>query len=96
MKKYDSSEVQSDIISKTSAPDRDTFEYALQMGLIGKAIKHARQERHLTQEQLGQLIGARKSQISKLESNTSNATTDTLVRVFKALRANVKLKIELR
>ena len=65
------------------------------MDLIGKAIKQTRQERHLTQEELGKLIGVQKAQISRLESNASNATIDTLMRVFKALKAKVKLQVEL-
>ncbi len=65
------------------------------MDLIGNAIKHARQERHLTQEELGKLIGVQKAQISRLESNASNATIDTLMRVFTALKAKVKLQVEL-
>jgi transcriptional regulator with XRE-family HTH domain len=65
------------------------------MDLIGKAIKQIRQERHLTQEELGKLIGVQKAQISRLESNASNATIDTLMRVFTALKAKVKLQVEL-
>ena len=65
------------------------------MDLIGKAIKKTRQERHLTQEELGKLIGVQKAQISRLESNASNATMDTLMRVFTALNAKVKLQVEL-
>jgi transcriptional regulator with XRE-family HTH domain len=70
-------------------------EYELQMDLIGKAIKQTRQERHLTQEELGKLIGVQKSQISRLESNASNVTMETLLRVFAALKARVKLQVEL-
>ena len=65
------------------------------MDLIGNAIKQARQERHLTQEELGKLIGVQKAQISRLESNASNTTIDTLIRVFTALKAKVKLQVEL-
>jgi len=95
MKTYTLNNVQDRLIGKIGTPDRDTFEYELQMDLIGKAIKQTRLERHLTQEELGKLIGVQKSQISKLENNASNATIDTLMRVFKALKANVKLQIEL-
>jgi HTH-type transcriptional regulator / antitoxin HipB len=95
MKTYTLNEVQDKIIGKPGTPDRDMFEYELQMDLIGKAIKQTRQERHLTQEELGKLIGVQKSQISKLESNASNVTVDTLMRVFRALKANVKLQVEL-
>ena len=95
MKTYTLNEVQDKLIGEVGTPERDTFEYELKMELIGTAIKQTRQERHLTQEELGKLIGVQKSQISKLESNASNATMDTLMRVFKALQANVKLQIEL-
>jgi len=49
----------------------------------------------MTQGELGKLIGVQKAQISRLESNTSNVTVDTLLRVFTALRAKVKLQVEL-
>ncbi len=65
------------------------------MDLIGKAIKQSRQERNLTQEELGKLIGVQKAQISKLENNASNVTIETLLRVFNALQAKAKLHIEL-
>jgi HTH-type transcriptional regulator / antitoxin HipB len=65
------------------------------MDLIGQAIKESRQERKLTQEQLGKLVGVQKAQISRLESNASNVTMDTLMRVFTALNAKVKLQVEL-
>jgi len=95
MKTYTLDEVQDKLIGKVGTPDRDRFEYELQMDLIGKAIKQTRQERKLTQEDLGKLIGVKKSQISRLESNASNVTIDTLMRVFGALQASVKLQIEL-
>jgi DNA-binding XRE family transcriptional regulator len=96
MKTYTLNEVQDQLIAKIGTPRRDAFEYALQMDLIGKAIKQTRLERHLTQEELCKLIGLRKSQISKPENNASNAMIDTLMRVFNALNANVKLHVELR
>ena len=95
MKTYTLDEVQDKLIGKIGTPKRDKFEYELQMDLIGKAIKQTRQERHLTQEELGKLIGVQKAQISRLESNASNATIDTLMKVFSALKAKVKLQVEL-
>jgi len=95
MKTYTLDEVQDKLIGKIGTPERDKFEYELQMDLIGKAIKQTRQERHLTQEELGKLIGVQKSQISRIESNASNVTIDTLMRVFNALQAKVMLQVEL-
>ena len=88
-------EVQDKLIGKIGTRTRDKFEYELQMELIGKAIKDSRQERQLTQEELGSLIGVQKSQISRLESNAGNASISTLMRIFTALKAKVKLQIEL-
>jgi HTH-type transcriptional regulator/antitoxin HipB len=95
MKTYTLEEVTDDIIGKIGTPNRDRFEYELQMDLIGKAIKESRKERNLTQKQLGELVGVHKAQISRLESNASNVTMDTLMKVFSALKAKVKLQIEL-
>ena len=95
MKTYTLDQVQDKLIGTIGTPDRDRFEYELQMDLIGQAIKQTRLERNLTQEELGKLIGVQKAQISRLESNASNATIDTLMRVFTALKVKVKLQIEL-
>jgi transcriptional regulator with XRE-family HTH domain len=65
------------------------------MDVLGKMIKTARQERNLTQEQLGVLIGVQKSQISKLESSANSATIDTILRVFKALKAEINFNVRL-
>ena len=95
MKTYSLDQVQDKLIGKIGTANRNKFEYELQMDLIGKAIKQTRRERHLTQEELGKLIGVQKAQISRLESNASNATMDTLMKVFTALKAKVKLQVEL-
>lgn len=95
MKAYTLDQVQDKLIGKNGIPERDKFEYELQMDLIGKAIRQTRIERQLTKEELGKLIGVQKAQISRLESNASNVTIDTLMKVFSALKAKVKLQIEL-
>jgi HTH-type transcriptional regulator/antitoxin HipB len=95
MKTYTLDQVQDKLIGKIGTPDRDIFGYELQMDLIGKAIKQTRQERNLTQEELGKLIGVQKAQISRIENNASNVTMDTLLRVFTALKAKIKLQVEL-
>ena len=51
---------------------------------IGEAIKKARLQQNLTQEQLGERLGVRKAQISRLEHGYS-ITIPTMTRVFKAL-----------
>jgi len=55
-------------IGKPGTEKREAFENELMIDLLGHAIKQARQERNLTQEQLGALVGVRKAQISKNEN----------------------------
>jgi len=95
MKTHTLDEVQDRLIGKIGTPNRDRFEYELQMDLIGQAIKQTRQERKLTQEELGKLIGVQKAQISRIENNASNVTIQTLMKVFNALQAKVILQVEL-
>ncbi len=46
MKTYTLDEVQDNLIGQLGTPNRDRFEYELQMDLIGKAIRQTRKERH--------------------------------------------------
>jgi len=82
-------------IGKVGTPERDKYEFELRMEVLGDMIKSVRKERNLTQEQLGELIGVQKSQISKLERNTKNVTIETILKVFRALKANVRFSVEM-
>lgn len=95
MKTYTLAEMKDMYIGKQGTKDRDEYEYELRMDIIGKMIKQARQDRNLTQEQLGELIGVQKSQISKLESSANSATIDTIIKVFKALKAEINFRVKL-
>ena len=94
-KTYSLAEMKDKYIGKVGTTERDDYEYELSMEVLGRMIKTARQERNLTQEQLGQLIGVQKSQISKLESSTNSATIDTIIKVFKALKADIHFNVTL-
>jgi DNA-binding XRE family transcriptional regulator len=95
MKKYSLDQVKDELIGKKGTPKRDQYEYDLQMEILGELIKQTRKERHLTQEQLGELIGVQKAQISRLENNTGNVTLSTIIKVFTALKAKIKMQVEL-
>lgn len=82
-------------LGKVGTEKRDNYEYELRLDLLGEMIKQARRERHLTQTQLGELIGVQKSQISRIERNAKNVTIETILRVFKALKAKVNFNVEL-
>ncbi|MEO6330594.1 MAG: helix-turn-helix transcriptional regulator [Ginsengibacter sp.] len=82
-------------IGKAGTAERDKYEYKLRMGILGRLIKMARLERNLTQEQLGEIVGVQKAQISKLESSANSVTIDTILKVFKALKADIHFNVTL-
>lgn len=95
MKSYSLDEMKDKYIGKAGTKERDEYEYELRMDILSRMIKTARQERNLTQEQLGELVGVQKAQISKLESSANSATIDTILKVFKALQADIHFKVTL-
>lgn len=82
-------------IGKHGTSEREKFEYELRLDLLGEAIKQARKERNLTQEELGKLVGVQKAQISKLENSLTDARFETIIKVFKALNARINFHVEL-
>ncbi len=95
LKSYSLAEMKDRYIGKGGTKEREEYEYELRMDVLGRMIKTARQERNLTQEQLGDLIGVQKSQISKLESSANSATIDTILKVFKALKTEINFSVKL-
>ena len=93
VKTYTLAEMKDRYIGKVGTDERDSYEYELRMDVLGKMIKTARQQRHLTQEELGQLMGVQKAQISKLESGANSATIDTILKVFNALKAAINFHV---
>jgi len=83
MKMYSLEELTDKYIGKKGTGKRDDFENELRLDLLGQAIKRARQERNLTQEELGSLVGVKKAQISKIENSTTDARFTTMIKVLK-------------
>ena len=94
-KSYTLDEMKDKFIGKKGNPVREKYEYELRMDLLGQMIKTTRKERNLTQEELGQLIGVQKAQISKLENSANSASIDTILKVFQALKAEISFQVKL-
>ncbi|MFN0176983.1 MAG: helix-turn-helix domain-containing protein [Saprospiraceae bacterium] len=92
---YTLEEMKNKHVGERGSEVREQYEYELRMEIISEMIRKARQERQLTQEELGNLVGVKKAQISKLENNANSATIDTIVRVFRAMQANITVSIKL-
>lgn len=82
-------------IGKRGTEKREAFENELRIDLLGQAIRQARLEQNLTQEQLGELVGVQKAQISKIENSMKNARFETIMKVFAALGAKVNFNVEI-
>lgn len=82
------------ILGTKGTPRRDAFETAVKEEIqayhIGEAIKAARKERNMTQDQLAELMGVKKAQVSRIERGY-NPTLSTITRAFKALGMAVSL-----
>ena len=68
---------------KIGSKKRDEFETRAQYFVISEALKEARKEANLTQEQLATKVGTKKSYISRLENGKCDIQLSTLYRIFE-------------
>lgn len=94
MKKYTLDEITDKYIGEKGSAEREQFEFELRLDILGDMIKKVRKERNMTQEQLGKLVGVQKAQISKIENNAKDVRLSTIIKVFNALKATVKLSVD--
>lgn len=83
-------------IGKQGSENRERFEEELRLDILGQTLKRLREEKSLTQTQLGDLVGVKKSQISKIENNLTDARFETILKVFRALNAKINFSVEIR
>jgi len=81
-------------IGKIGTQKRDEFENELRLDLLGETIRKVRKEKKLTQEQLGNLVGVKKAQISKIENSLNDARFETILKVFRALNVKINFNVE--
>ncbi len=82
-------------VGEKGTENRESFEDELRLEILGQTIKQIRKEKHLTQAQLGELVGVKKAQISKIENNLTDARFETILKVFKALNARINFNVEI-
>ncbi|RXM48813.1 helix-turn-helix domain-containing protein [Flavobacterium sp. YO12] len=68
---------------KLGTESRNQFQEKSQMFIISEMLKEARKEANLTQEQLADKTGTKKSYISKLENGKGNVQLSTIIRIFE-------------
>ena len=68
---------------KIGSDKRDDFEEKAQYFVISEVLKEARKEANMTQEQLAEKVGTKKSYISRLENGKCDIQLSTLYRIFE-------------
>ena len=68
---------------KMGTESRNEFEEKAQMFIVSEMLKEARKEANLTQQQLAEKAGTKKSYISKIENAKGNIQLSTLIRIFE-------------
>lgn len=80
---------------KIGTVKRDSFEERAQYFVISEMLREARKEAKMTQEQLAQKVGTKKSYISRLENGKCDIQLSTLYRIFEfGLGKRINLLIE--
>ena len=68
---------------KLGTESRNEYEERAQMFIVSEMLKEARCEANLTQEELAERAGTKKSYISKVENAKGNIQLSTLIRIFE-------------
>jgi DNA-binding XRE family transcriptional regulator len=68
---------------KLGTESRNSYEEKSQKFIISEMLKDARKEANITQEQLAEKTGTKKSYISKIENGKGNIQLSTLIRIFE-------------
>ena len=87
--------IKDDVYGKVGTERRDELERDFESFKIGLLLKKAREERHLTQSELANLVDKKREYISKIENNGNNITLKTLFDIVeKGLGGKVKISID--
>ena len=74
-------------------PSRDEFNKETEAFCLAQTLKEERIRAGLTQEQLAEKIGTKKTYISRLENGKADVQLTTLFRIFEGLGRRVSLTI---
>jgi DNA-binding XRE family transcriptional regulator len=89
------SQIKDQVYGEKGTERRDNLEREAESFKIGLLLKKARESRHMTQEELGQIIDKKRTYISRVENDGSNITLSTLFDIVeKGLGGKVSISID--
>ncbi|WP_149914515.1 helix-turn-helix transcriptional regulator [Sphingobacterium cavernae] len=89
-------DIKNSVYGTVGTERRDELERDFESFKIGLLLKKAREDKHLTQLELAELVDKKREYISRIENNGSNLTLKTLFDIVeKGLGGKVKISIEI-
>lgn len=89
-------DIKDEVYGKKGTSRRDELERDFESFKIGLLLKKAREEKHLTQEQLAELVDKKRTYISRIENDGSNITLKTLYDIVeKGIGGKVNISIQI-
>ena len=89
-------DIKNEVYGEKGTARRDELERDFESFKIGLILKKAREEKHLTQEQLAELVDKKRTYISRVENDGSNMTLKTLFEIVeKGLGGKVNISIQI-
>lgn len=89
-------EIKDSVYGGEGTERRDELEREFESFKIGLLLKKVREEKKLTQQELGNIVNKKRTYISRIENNGSNLTLKTLFDIVeKGLGGKVKISIEI-
>ena len=90
------SELKDQIYGEKGTDRRDRLDREFKSLSVGLMLREARKRKHLTQDQLGEIIDKKRSYISRVENDASNMTLKTLYDIVeKGLGGKIRIQIDL-
>ncbi|MBR5905914.1 MAG: helix-turn-helix transcriptional regulator [Bacteroidales bacterium] len=78
---------------EVNTPERNQFDMECDAFVIGEQLKAERRRAGLTQEQLADRIGTKKSFISRVEKGRADIQLSTLVKLFNGLGRQISVRV---
>ncbi len=89
------SDIKDQVYGASGTDRRDRLDREFKTLRVGLMLREAREKKHMTQDQLGQIIDKKRSFISRIENDASNMTLQTLYDIVeKGLGGKIKIQIE--
>jgi len=89
-------ELKDQVYGERGTERRDKLDREFKSFQIGLMLREAREKKHLTQDQLGDIINKKRSYISRVENDAGNITLKTLYDIVeKGLGGKINIQIDL-